>query len=209
MADKLIDLSCRDFVAALGSSAAVPGGGGAAGLGGAVGMALINMVIRLTIGKKKYAQYEGELQELLQKGEALQEEILQRVDADAEAFEPLSKAYALPKGTDEEKAKKAEVLSAAAIDACNVPLEVASLLVQGMGIAKRVAEIGSLLVISDVACGVEMMCAAVKCAEQNVRINLGSIQNAEYVEQAAEGINQLLLEADMKRSQALQNIKNR
>lgn len=209
MADKLIDLSCRDFVAAMGSSAAVPGGGGAAGLGGAVGMALINMVIRLTIGKKKYAQYEGELQELLQKGEALQEEILQRVDADAEAFEPLSKAYGLPKGTDEEKAKKAEVLSAAAIDACNVPLEVASLLVQGMGIAKRVAEIGSLLVISDVACGVEMMCAAVKCAEQNVRINLGSIQNAEYVEQAAEGINQLLLEADMKRSQALQNIKNR
>lgn len=209
MTNKLVDLSCRDFVTAMGSSAAVPGGGGAAGLGGSMGMALINMVIRLTIGKKKYAQYENELKELLEKGEALQDEILQRVDADADAFEPLSKAYGLPKNTDEEKAKKAEVLSKAAIDACNVPLEVASLLVQGLGVAKRVAEIGSMLVISDVACGAEMMMAAVKCAEQNVRINLGSIKDARYVKQAAEGIDQLLLEADMKKAQTLQGIRNR
>ena len=209
MTDKLIDLSCRDFVAALGSSAPVPGGGGAVGMGGAMGMALVNMVINLTIGKKKYAEYESELKELLVRGEALQEDILQVVDGDAAVFEPLSKAYGLPKNTDEEKAEKARVISEAAIQACDVPLRAASLLVQGLTLAKRVAEIGSLLVISDVACGAEMLCAAVKCAQENVKINLGSIKDEEYVKGAAEGIEDLVFEAEMKKSQVLQTVANR
>ena len=97
MADKLVNLSCVDFVEAMSSSAPVQGGGGAVGMGGAMGIALVNMVLRLTIGKKKYAAYEEELKELLAKGEKLQADILAIVDGDAAAFEPLSKAYSLPK----------------------------------------------------------------------------------------------------------------
>ncbi len=209
MTEKLIDLRCREFVTAMGSSAPVPGGGGAVGLGGAMGVALVNMVVRLTIGKKKYAQYEEELKELLAKGEKLQEKILAIVDQDAEAFTPLSQAYGLPKNTDAEKAAKAAALSEAAIVACDVPLHAAETLVEAMEMAERVAEIGSMLVISDVACGVEMLCAAVKCAEQNVMINLSSIQDAQYVKNAAVSIKRMVLAAEQSRAQTLCNLAAR
>lgn len=209
MSEKLIDMSCRDFVAAMSSSAPVPGGGGAVGMGGAMGIALINMVLRLTVGKKKYACYEDELQELLQKGEKLQGEILQITDDDAAAFEPLSKAYGLPKNTDEEKVKKAEILSEASINACDVPLKAAETLLEALEMAERVAEIGSLLVISDVACGAEMLFAAVKCAEQNVMINLGAIKNPQYVKEATVNIKRIVLAAEQSKNQTLRNMESR
>lgn len=209
MADKLVNLSCVDFVEAMSSSAPVPGGGGAVGMGGAMGIALVNMVLRLTIGKKKYAAYEEELKELLAKGEKLQADILAIVDGDAAAFEPLSKAYSLPKNTVEEQKEKARVLSLAAIAACDVPLQAAGLLVEALGVAERVGQIGSLLVISDVACGAEMLCAATKCAAENVKINLGSIQDEEYKVNAATSIDKLVAEADAKKANALLNIANR
>ncbi|MGI5825095.1 MAG: cyclodeaminase/cyclohydrolase family protein [Bacillota bacterium] len=209
MTEKLVDLTCRNFIDAMSSSAPVPGGGGAVGMGGAMGVALVNMVIRLTVGKKKYAQYEDELQELLKKGERLQASILDIADDDAAAFKPLSMAYGLPKSTEAEKAEKARVLSAAAIDACDVPLQAAETLLEAIEMAERVAEIGSLLVISDVACGVEMLCAAVKCAEQNVLINLGSINDPRYVKNAAVNIKRIVLAAENGRNQTLKNMENR
>lgn len=209
MADKLVNLSCMDFVNAMSSSAPVPGGGGAVGMGGAMGIALVNMVIRLTVGKKKYAAYEDELKELLAKGESLQADILAVADEDAAAFEPLAKAYSLPKNTVEEQKQKAAVLSEAAIAACDVPLKAAGLLVEGLALAERVGQIGSLLVISDVACGAEMLCAAVKCAAENVKINLGSIQNEEYKVNAAVTVEKLVAEANAKKEKALNNISCR
>lgn len=209
MADKLVNMTCGDFVDAMSSSAPVPGGGGAVGMGGAMGMALVNMVLRLTVGKKKYAEYEEELQALLAKGEKLQAEILQVVDADAAAFEPLSKAYGLPKNTEKEKDEKARVLSEAAIKACDVPLAAAETLLVALEMAERVAEIGSMLVISDVACGAEMLCAAVKCAEQNVLINLGSIKDELYVKNAAVNIKRIVLAAEDAKNKTIKNMENR
>ena len=83
---------CNEFVDVLGSKAPVPGGGGASALVGAVGTALGNMVGALTVGKKKYADVEEEMKELMAKATTLQDELLHLIERDAEVFEPLSKA---------------------------------------------------------------------------------------------------------------------
>ena len=99
--EKIAQKNCVDFVDVLASKAAVPGGGGAAALAGAIGMALGSMVCNLTTGKKKYAQYEEAIQEILVKAGKLQEELLSMIDKDAEGFYPLSKAYGIPTSTEE------------------------------------------------------------------------------------------------------------
>ena len=98
---------CNEFVDVLGSKAPVPGGGGASALVGAVGTALGNMVGALTVGKKNMRMYEEEMKELMAKATTLQDELLHLIERDAEVFEPLSKAYGMPRETEEEKAEKA------------------------------------------------------------------------------------------------------
>ena len=89
--------TCEEFVEVLASNAPVPGGGGASALVGAIGMALGNMVGSLTVGKKKYADVQEDIIALKAKADALQKEFLTLIDRDAEMFEPLSRAYGLPK----------------------------------------------------------------------------------------------------------------
>ena len=115
--------TCREFVAALASSAPTPGGGGAAALCGAVGAALCGMVASLTTGKKKYADVESEIQQLLKSTNALHDKLLDQVRADAEGFQPLSRAYAIPR----EDPTRAAVLQSAAETACTAPLEIMAL----------------------------------------------------------------------------------
>ena len=98
--------TCTEFVEVLASKAPVPGGGGASALVGAVGTALGNMVGSLTVGKKKYADVEEEILEIREKLEQKKQDLVRMVDEDAEAFEPLAKAYRMPKETEEEKAEK-------------------------------------------------------------------------------------------------------
>lgn len=105
--------TCTEFVEVLSSKAPVPGGGGASALVGAVGTALGNMVGSLTVGKKKYADVEDEMWELKKKCDQLQKDFLHLIERDAEVFEPLSKAYGMPRETEEEKAEKARVMEAA------------------------------------------------------------------------------------------------
>ena len=115
---------CNEFVEVLASKAPVPGGGGASALVGAVGTALGNMVGSLTVGKKKYAEVEEEMWELKKKCDELQKDFLRLIERDAEVFEPLSKAYGMPRATEEEKAEKARVMEIVLKDACSVPMEI-------------------------------------------------------------------------------------
>ncbi|EQJ03588.1 methenyltetrahydrofolate cyclohydrolase [Clostridioides difficile P6] len=88
---KIADKTCVDFVEVLSSKEAVPGGGGAAALVGAIGMALGSMVCNLTIGKKKYAEYEESVKEILSKAGKLEKDLLKMIDDDAECFLPYQK----------------------------------------------------------------------------------------------------------------------
>ncbi len=91
--------SCRDFVRVLSSKEPVPGGGGATAVAGAIGMALGNMVGSLTVGKKKYENVQNDILKMKEQADELQLELLDLTAEDAQAFEPLSKAYGLPRNT--------------------------------------------------------------------------------------------------------------
>lgn len=168
---ELIQQRCEVFLADLASNSPAPGGGGAAALVGAVGVALGNMVGSLTIGKKKYAAVEPQIQSLNARAEALRRHLEQLVQADADAFTPLAAAYRLPKDTPEQAARKAEVLAQALDGACAVPLEIMSACCEGITLAQEYAEKGSVLAVSDAGCAALFCKAALQAAALNVSIN--------------------------------------
>lgn len=168
---EMINLSCEQFMQQLASKAAVPGGGGAAALVGAAGVALGNMVGCLTVGKKKYAVVEPEILAMNQQAEQLRRELEALVQADAEAFAPLATAYGLPKDTPEQAAHKAEVLESALDTACKVPLEIMQKCAQGIVLAGEYAAKGSVLAVSDAGCAAVLCKAALQAASLNVFVN--------------------------------------
>lgn len=178
--------SCEAFVEVLASKAPVPGGGGASSLVGAIGTALGNMVGSLTLGKKKYADVQDDIIALKAKADALQMELLDLVQKDAEMFEPLSKAYGLPKETEEQKAEKARIMEAALKDACSVPLLIMEKCCEAIELHKEFAAKGSALAISDVGVGVTCCRAALLGASLNVFINTKSMTDKAYAEKINE-----------------------
>lgn len=188
----MLDDSCTNFLSELASKAAVPGGGGAAALGGAIGMCLSNMVGNLTTGKKKYADVEGEVQELLKQGEAVIEQLKSLVDKDAEVFGPLSKAYGLPKDTPEQVKQKEETIEECSKVACSVPMEIMRNAYKGIKIHSRMGQIGSMLAISDVGCGVAFLKSALIAGSLNVIINLNTIKDPAFLENTRAEMNKLL-----------------
>ena len=170
---------CNEFVEVLASKAPVPGGGGASALVGAIGTALGNMVGSLTGGKKKYAEGEEEMGELRKKAE----ELLHLIERDAEVFEPLSKAYGMPRETEEEKAEKARVMEIVLKDACSVPMEIMEKCCEAIEIIVEFAAKGSTLAISDAGVGAAFCKAALQGASLNVYINTKSMKNREYAEE--------------------------
>lgn len=171
---------CNEFVEVLASRAPVPGGGGACALVGAVGTALGNMVGSLTVGKKKYADVEAEMYELKAKCDALQKDLLNLIERDAQVFEPLAKAYGMPRETEEEKAEKARVMEIVLKDACSVPMEIMEKCCEAIDIIKEFAEKGSTLAISDAGVGAAFSKAALEGASLNVYINTKSMKDREY-----------------------------
>ncbi len=200
----MADNSCAYFLDVLASKAPTPGGGGAAAMGGAIGMALSNMVGNLTVGKKKFADVEDEVKELLEKGYKIIEDLKMLVDKDAEVFEPLSKAYGLPKDTPEEAAYKEKVMQECSIAACSVPVEIMRKSYEGIKIHERMGQIGTKLAISDVGCGVVFLKAALISGYLNVLINLGAIKDEKYVSETSEEVNRLLAEGSRIADETLQ-----
>lgn len=189
---------CNEFVEVLASKAPVPGGGGASALVGAIGMALGNMVGSLTVGKKKYADVEADIIALKEKATALQADFLRLVDADAEAFEPLSKAYGMPKETEEQKAEKARVMAIVLKDACAVPMEIMEKCCEAIDVIEEFAAKGSALAISDAGVGVVFCKAALLGASLNVYINTKSMADKEYAASLNEKADKMIADYSKK-----------
>lgn len=169
------DKSCSEFVEVLATKAPVPGGGGASAMVGALATALGNMVGSLTVGKKKYAAVEEEMWALKDRCDRLQKDFLHLVERDAEVFEPLARAYSMPKNTEEEKAEKARVMEIVLRDACSVPMEIMEKCCEAIDIIAVFAEKGSVIAISDAGVGAAFAKAALKGASLNVYINTKSM----------------------------------
>ena len=191
---KISEKTCVEFVDVLASKSAVPGGGGAAALVGAIGMALGSMVCNLTIGKKKYDEYEESVKEILAKASEIEKKLLNMIDEDAENFLPLSKAYGLPTSTEEEKKIKEETMENALKVACEVPINIVRVCYDAIKLHENLVDKGSRLAISDVGVGVQCLRAAILSGQLNVVININSIKDVEYVEKVRNEVNNLVKE---------------
>ncbi len=168
----MLELSCLKFIDELSSKNPVPGGGGAAALVGSIGVALGCMVGNLTVGKKKYADVEEEVQILLKKSEALIMRLNQLVQKDAAVFEPLAKAYGMPIDTEEQRTEKDRVLQESLVQATKVPLAIAECSLEGIRLLDQYARKGSRIAVSDAGVGVIFCKAAIQGSKLNVLINL-------------------------------------
>ncbi|MCL2889223.1 MAG: cyclodeaminase/cyclohydrolase family protein [Eggerthellaceae bacterium] len=178
--DAIAQLSCTEFVEALASKAPVPGGGAAAALVGAIGMALGTMVGSLTLGKAKYADVQDDITELMSSASALQTRLLELAEADARAFEPLARAYSMPKDSDEQRVEKERVMQACLRACCEVPLEIMQSCCEAIELHEEFAAKGSALAISDVGCGLACCKAALQAASLNVFINTKAMEDREF-----------------------------
>ncbi len=185
---KLVDGSCTSFTELLASPAAVPGGGGASALVGAVGIALGDMVGELTVGKKKYADVEEEIKAYMAKAQELRVKLLDCVQKDADAFEPLSKAYGIPK----DDPARDEVMEKCLKDAAAAPLEIFDLSCEAIALQKEFAEKGSVMVISDAATGVSFCRGALYGAAVNVKVNTRLMKDREYAEKINAHIDEAM-----------------
>ncbi len=179
------------FLDELASGSPTPGGGGAAAYGGALAAALASMVCHLTIGKKRYADVEPQMEEALSRLTDLRRELEALVEADARAFAPLSDAYRMPKATPGEARAKEAALQAALKDATEVPLSIMEACARVISELGFLQEEGSRLALSDVGCAALFADAALQAANMNVRINVSSLADEDKAlayERKADGL---------------------
>lgn len=168
---KMDEMTLAAFTDALASKKAVPGGGGASALAGALGAALGAMVGELTLGKPKYAAVEGEMTVLTARARELSAALLALADKDAEAFLPLSRAYAIPK----DDPGRAEELERCLRLAAQPPMEMMRLCCQAIELMEGFAAMGSALAVSDAAAGAALCRGALYGAAVNVKVNTKSM----------------------------------
>lgn len=195
--NNLVDLSCEKFLDELASAAPAPGGGGGAAMAGALAAALSSMVANLTIGKEKFAAQEAEVKELLKQAEAERARLLQLVGEDAVVFNSFMSCYKLPKATEAEKAARTAAIRAAAKKAATVPLDIARSAFNVLKLADKLVVLGNPGVITDGACSALLARAALRCAEYNVRINLGLTKDEAWNAQVAAELEVMLKEAEV------------
>ena len=198
MSESLTELSCLQFSEQLASKAPVPGGGGAAALMGALAAGLGCMATNLTIGKKKYLPYEEDHRRIIRETEALRLRFLDLTEEDAEAFEPLSRAYSLDRNAPD----YAEVMTAATLGAAQAPFAMMRRCCELIELLEELRGKCSALLLSDVGCAAAAGRAALECAAMNVFVNTRLLpENSEARELAEEA--EAMLRDYLPRAQAL------
>ena len=204
MSKSLAAQSCADFTEALSSPAPTPGGGAAAALTGALAAALCEMAGNLSRGKKRAMGHEEELDRLCKQAQALRLRFLALMDEDAAAFEPLRRAYALPKGEPE----TARELTEASLGACRPPMAMLRCCGEAVELLEALQPLCSPLLLSDLGCAAATARAALEAASLNVLVNtrgLSGCADAKALEREADA----LLAAFVPRAQALvQSVNN-
>lgn len=195
----LVEKNVKDFVDQVASDAPAPGGGSVAALSSALGAGLLCMAIRISVKK----QPDAALSDLLPKLEKEKNRLMQLVDEDTAAFNDVMAAFALPKASDAEKAKRAETIQVAFKRAASVPLETMQSSFRVLQASKVVAEKCSPNVASDVGMGIQMAYAGLQGAGYNVKINLSSIKDEAFTSELAMKLSNATTFAEMEKSYAV------
>ncbi|MGV8145544.1 MAG: cyclodeaminase/cyclohydrolase family protein [Alkaliphilus sp.] len=187
----LAEMKLNEFLEKTASNEPVPGGGSVAAMSAATAAALTEMVARLTIGKKNYLEVDDEMRNVAQTAYALREKFIVAIDKDADAFNGVMSAFKMPKDIEEQKELRKIQIQNNMKKAALVPLEVAEDALYMMGIIGAIAERGNKNAITDAAVAAMMARTAVLSALYNVKINLSSIKDQEFVEKISLKVSEL------------------
>lgn len=179
---KLAELKTAEFVDLLASDAPAPGGGSAAALEGALGAALTAMVCGLTVGKKKYAEFQELAEEAQKKATDLKARFVDVMDRDTEAFNVVSAAFGMPKATDEEKAARSAAIQKGLEGCTKTPFEMMELAAETLELTASILGKSNDSAASDLGVSALSLRAAIQGAWLNVLINIGSLKNKELAE---------------------------
>jgi len=182
----LADLSIKEFLKKTASNSPVPGGGSIAALSAAIAASLSEMVAHLTIGKKGYEALEEKMQENAKDAFQYRERLIRYIDKDSNAYNDVMAAFKLPKGTEQERNNREGAIQEALINATLVPLDVARDAFKIIGLAGKAVRQGNKNAVTDAAEAVMMARTAALSALYNVKINLASIKDANFVEKIRE-----------------------
>jgi glutamate formiminotransferase/formiminotetrahydrofolate cyclodeaminase len=201
--------ACPSFIEELAAPTPTPGGGSAGAYAGAMGAGLVAMVSGLTIGKKKYAEVEAEMQAIRVVAENLRQELTQAVDDDAASFEVLMATFKLPKETDEQKEARSAAIVKATLNAAHIPLHVAEGAIKVMELALKCAQRANLNAISDSMSAFAMARASLTAAGYNVRINIHSLEDKSAGDRMLKELAELEQEAGKLETEIRQVIQER
>jgi formiminotetrahydrofolate cyclodeaminase len=186
--------SIATFLEALGSSAPAPGGGAASALAGSMAAALVEMVARFTVSRKKYAAVEERAAAILSQAEQARQTLLALADEDERAYQQVSAAYRLSKATDEERDARDLAIQSALLVALQPPLRVMRAARAVVGLAQEIAEIGNGTVVSDAGAAALLGQAAAQAASLNVQGNAHLLHDVAQHEAALTEMNALMRE---------------
>jgi formiminotetrahydrofolate cyclodeaminase len=203
----LKDLGLKEFIAQTASNEPVPGGGSIAALSGGISASLAEMVANLTIGKKKYVEVEEEMKIVAAKLEKLRYEFLDMIDEDANSFDLVMQAFKLPKETDEDKAIRTQKIQEGLKVAALSPLEIARKSFEMMELCEIVVDKGNSNAVTDGMVASMMARTSVLSAILNVRINLSSIKDEEFVMKISKEIDTLEKEAIAKEQNIINSVE--
>ena len=185
------NMTIQEFAMQTASNEPVPGGGSISALAGSLAAALTEMVAGLTIGKKKYADVEEEMKEAVEPMKAVCAQLLDDIKRDSESFDQYMQALTLPKETEEEKAARTEAMQNGLKAAVEVPLSVAKTACQILPYAETMVTKGNKTAVTDALVAAMMARTAVLGAGFNVKINLESIKDQEYVDRIGKEVAEL------------------
>lgn len=210
METRLSELTVRDLLARLATDDPVPGGGSASALAGAMGAALVGMVVALSTGRPAAEGHENDLTELGVRSATLTSELLRLVELDAAAYGAVVAARRLPRGTEVEREARQGQIDASTREATLAPLEIARRADEVLALAQRLAPIGSRHAISDVGVAGLLAAAALRGAAMNVRINLPFLRDDDALRaDAGAEIDSLVERVDARERQVREAVEAR
>ena len=202
----LIDMKCSEFIEELASDSPAPGGGSVSALAGSLGAALASMVANLTLGKEKFKEQEEEIQWALDKATQIKLQLRDLVDEDTEAFNQVMAAFKMPKAAEEEKKARSQAIQKAMQNAANIPMQVAEASLEVLILTQVMVNKGNPNALSDGGVGALMALAGIQGALFNVKINLGSIKDKEFVSEMESKLKDILEKSNKLREDILKNV---
>ncbi|MHC4458938.1 MAG: cyclodeaminase/cyclohydrolase family protein [Planctomycetota bacterium] len=203
----LANLTIKAYLEKTASNTAVPGGGSGAALSAAVAASLVEMVAKLTIGKKGFEDVEAQMKKIAKRASESRQKLTEQIDRDSDAYNQVMTAFRLPRETEEQKKMRSEAIQSGLKQAALVPLGVAQDASKVIELARKVVAKGNKNAVTDGVVGVMMARTAAMGALFNVKINLSAIKDSDFVSEVSAQVTQLEEEIMLKEKEILARVK--